>query len=287
MADSSLLHKAEEHGQARELKAKEVWAFALLAGLKSVIMTAAIGLIVGGLCWEALGAWTTLLVVAIIGATQLGFNLLSDLDTLVDGLRSYRSAETFTPPQAELAPTVPSSPIMVKPYQKDPYLLDRGDGQTPALPDGRSTKLALNPPTVSAILKEIIQEHGGQWSRNRLMSIRVNGQRVTRSLYEELTDAFARAGFLQERPSGGFELPPDVQQFDDLRQYLPGLIAREGGNPTGREGRQAGRRETGGQKAILPASGAGQSLAERRRNKFLELGCDVVAYLEWRDGNDP
>jgi len=286
MADQSLLQKAEEHGQARELKAQEVWAFALLAALKSVIMTAAIGLIVGGLCWEALGARTTLLIVAIIGATQLGFNLLADLDTLIDGLRSYRSAQTYTPPQAEPIPVVPPSPILVNPYKKSPYLLGRGDEETPALPDGRNTKLALNPPSVSAILKEVVKQHGGQWSRNRLMSIRVNGQRVTRSLYEELTDAFARAGFLQERPSGGFELPPDVQEFDDLYQYLPGLIVREGGNPTGRAGGKAGRQETGGQKAIPPDGRAGGTLAEQRRQKFLELNCDVVAYLDWRDGND-
>jgi hypothetical protein len=277
----TILHKAEEHGQARELKASEVLAFGLVSGIKATACgMGAIAVVTGGRL--LMGENVSLASIALTGsgvfAVSVAVHLLGDLDTLIDGLRSFRSVETFAPPEVKPEPqpvATPSSPVIVKPYGADPYILDRNE--TPQLPDGRQVQLGLNPPTLAAILEEVIKQHGGQWSRRRLMSLRVHGERVTRSLYEDMTDALARAGFLQPQPQGGFALPPDVSTFEDVRRYLD--------LPSGADGGTAGRQECPVGSDGDPVGGAGGSLAERRRQRFIECDCNVASYLEWRNGS--
>jgi hypothetical protein len=164
---------------------------------------------------------------------------------------------------------MPASPIVVKPYGGEPYIL-QGE-QRLALPDGRQTKLSLNQPTLAAVLQEVVQQHSGQWSRQRLMSLRIEGQRITRALYEEMTAALAGSGFLQPQANGGYALPPDVQQFEDVARYLPTLAGRTAGGRDGGKG--------GGESGGVPPSGVG-NLAERRRRAWLECGCDVESYFK-------
>lgn len=265
----NVLHRAEESGQSRELTIREVGAYGVMSGLKGLILGLA-----GSTAFSVLRGLTGDLTLADVGLSLLGFgamstawHLLADLDDLKDGLRSYRSIETYTPPAPEPQQVgAPSSPIVVKPYGGDPYVLN-GEERL-ALPDGRQTGLGLNPPTLAAVLQEVIKQHDGQWSRSRLMKLRINGQRVTRSLYEQLTDALAKSGFLQAQANGGYALPPDVREFEDVRRYLPSLGGREGGREGGKGGPSG---------AIPPSRGVG-TLAERRKQQWLECGCDVELY---------
>ncbi len=268
----AIIHKAEEYGQSRPYTSEEVRA-AERAAIGFGIYCAVLGLTIAGaiLLYNEIGlSWTLAILAPFAGFLGgAGWILLKGLNEQLDGLRSYRSVETFSPPLPEPQQQTPS-PVIVNPYGGTPYILD-GE-QRIALPDGRQSSLALNPPTLEAILKEVIQQHGGQWSRRRLMGIRVSGQRVTRSLYEQMTDALTKARFLQPQPNGGYALPGDVQEFDDLRKYLPGLGRREGGREGGKGGWE-----------IAPPGGKGEgalTLAEQRRQKWIECDCDVARYLE-------
>lgn len=271
-----ILHKAEEHGQARELTIREVGAYTFMSGLKGLILGLA-----GSTLYSVLRGVTGDLTMADVGLSWLGFgtistawHLLADLDALTEGLKSWRSIETYAPPVPEVQQQA-NSPIVVKPYGGEPYILN-GEKRSIALPDGRQG-LALNPPTLEAVLKEVLQRHDGQWSRRRLMAIRVSGQRVTRALYEEMTDALTRAGFLQPQPNGGYALPGDVGSFADLQRYLPRLGGREGGreggNPVGKEALPG-----------PPGEGEPLTLAERHRlERFNELDHGVRSHLNRED----
>lgn len=248
---AALLHKAEETGQSRELRAHEVGAVTLMSAVETVTLALGAAVLViivrGSLSWGTIGAAVAIGVCA--GGLALYVNIMKNFAELRDGLCSYRSIETYAPPVVPPGGTS-DSPIVVRPYGGDPYILSGNERL--ALPDGRQTRLGLNPPTMTAVLQEVITKHEGQWSRSRLMGIRVNGQRITRKLYEELTDTLTRSGFLLPQPRGGYVLPPDVHEFEDVVRYLPNLVL----------GRRDGRREGG--------KGEDISLAERRKREWLE-----------------
>lgn len=275
-----ILHHAEELGQSRAYEQSEavgLFVLAVLGGFWTGLTVLAIG--AGYRLWTAYGFWTAFFVLAVPAGVLIGggYVLVRGAHEQIDGLRSWREATSYAPPvpQADL-PALPAPPIVVKPYGGDPYVLGRGEPL--ALPDGRQSGLRLNEPTIAAILKEVITHHDGLWSRERLMSIKVMGQRITRSFYEDLTAKLANAGFLQKRTQGGFRLPDDIQQFDDLAAYFPNLETRTAG-------RLAGRQEQGGAKANPPPRGEVRNLAERRRQRFLQCDCDVANYLERKGYN--
>lgn len=275
MSEQVLIHEASERGQSRELRVPEVGAHTLMAAVEGVALASAAGLtviVVQGVQGDvAIG--TAAVVGGVVGGLSFYFHLSRNFAELRDGLRSWRSIETYLPPEPKPV-SLPSSPIIVKPYGASPYVLDRSE---PArLPDGRNVELGLNPPTLAAILSEVLEHHGGQWSRKRLMAIRVNGQRITRKLYEQLTGDLARAGFLQERTQGGFALPADIQDFEDLERYFPALPGlRTAGGAAG--GQEWGR---GGD---TPAFQEGNTLAERhRRARWVDLDHEVQNYLGGR-----
>lgn len=271
----AILHKAEEYGQARELKPGEVLAFTMVSGLKATaIAVAASALIAGGrlVLGEDVSLASILLTISGVGAISLAVNLLGDLDTLVDGLRSWRAVETFAPPQPEPAEP-PHPPIVVRPYKGVPYVIGH-----PALPGKEA--LQLTPPIVAEILRATVEEHGGEWSRRKLMRLRVAGQQVTRGMYEELTAWLSKAGVLQQKRQGGFTLPPDVREFEDLRRYFPNLPGL--GRPGGPGGNREGWEGEPSQSSHSP--GRVGTLAERRRQRWLECGCDTQLY---RQGGKP
>jgi hypothetical protein len=269
MTQQPILHQAEELGQSRPYTLDEVKALAAVVVLTGV--WGAISTVIIAVCWWLYqkGGWGLVLPMALpVGFVIAGgIVLIKGVHEQLDGLRSWRKATSYVPivPQAQGEP--PHPPILVNPYKGSPYVIGP-NGATALLPDGRKG-LELNPPTVSTILREIVTHHDGLWSRDRLMSIRVNGERVTRSLYEELTNTLTRAGLLQQRPQGGFCLPPDIQTLDDLRQYLPGISGTAGGTAGGQEW---------GEENGLPPSGREMSLADRRRQLWLECGRDVEWY---------
>lgn len=280
--EGQILHELEEMGQSRKEELSETLVVACQTGLRAVGTSILWGTVITG-GRLLFGDDVTLLSAAVtygtVWAIRFGLSIEGDIDEHREGLRSEKVARSYAPtPPAPEPVAVPSSPIVVKPYGRTPYVLPP-DNQ-PMLPDGRNVQLGLNPPTLAAVLAEVLNQHDGQWSRQRLMSIRVNGQRVTRNLYEEFTDALCRAGFLQERSTGGYEVPADVRSFQDLSRYFPRLpgLSQEGG----RAGGKAGGRETGGPAAIPPPGGGVTTIAQRRQQKWLELGCDAAAYLEWR-----
>jgi hypothetical protein len=280
MSEQAIQHHAEELGQSRAYEKNEavgLFVAAALAGLWAGLTVLGAG--VGYRLYTAYGFWTTFFILALPAGVLVGGGvvLVRGLHEQIDGLRSWREAITYYPPMPQLEAPQPGPPIVVKPYGGAPYVLGRGD-EPLALPDGRQSGLRLNEPTIAAILKEVITRHDGNWSRKRLMGIRVQGKRITRSFYEDLTAKLAHAGFLQERPVGGYKVPDDVQQYDDLVRYFPNL---EGG----KAGRQAGRQEQGGPLAD-PPPGRGYNLVERHRlARLTDLDHSVRCYLEKKGGH--
>lgn len=284
-----LLHHAEELGQGRAYTSEEVKALqraAVLAGAWGAVTM--LLLAVGYWMYAKLGFWGALFTLSpaigfLVGA---GIVLVKGFHEQLDGLRSWREAKTYAPPQSQPQLPAPSdSPFIVHPYKGQPFILQRDGRSVPLLPDGRESKLALNPPTVRAILQEVIKQHGGQWSRDRLMRVQVNGERITRPFYQELTSILARAGFLQPRTQGGYELPPDVQTFEDVVKYIPTLDP-DGGNTSRTVGRSDGGPEQGGVEDDPPPGRGVGTLAERHRlARLVELDHSVKLYLE-RKGDD-
>lgn len=279
MTQQAILHKGEEYGQSRELKASEVKAHTLMAGIESIALSAAGGLAVvvfqgvqGDVSWGTIG--TAAATGVVVGGFSFAFHVSQNFGELRDGLRSWRTVETFAPPQPEAQAEPPHPPIVVKPYKGAPYTLVQPERL--ALP-GRDEALQLSPPVVAEILKASLEEYGGRWSRRKLMSLKVYGQRVSRGMYEELTSWLSKAGFLQQTRRGGFMLPPDVSEFEDLRRYFPSL-PELGGMGGSREGW-----ERGGPRAPSPMGEVG-TLAERRKQRWLECGCDVKLYKEGDNG---
>jgi len=272
-----ILHHAEEYGQSRQYAKQEavgLFVLAVLAGLWAGLSV----LIVGAayFLYTERGFWTAFFVLAVPVGVLAGGGLVvvKGIREQLDGLRTWREATTYQPVQPQPEPEPAHPPILVRPYGGEPYALIEGAGR-PALPD-RNEALQITPPVVAEVLRASIEEYGGEWSRRKLMALRIQGQKVTRGMYEELTAWLSRAGLLQQTRQGGFVLPPDVQEFDDLRTYFPNLS-----NWDGRDGSREGW-ERGGDDETQPA-GEVITLAERRRAQWLECGCDVVAYLERRD----
>jgi len=192
----------------------------------------------------------------------------------LDGLRSWREATAYYPPQPEQAqlPSPWRPPVPVK-TREGTTLLDMNE--QPMLPDPQAAR-QITPPVVAEILRASIEEYNGKWSRRKLMRLRVLGQKVTRGMYEELTRALHQSGILRQNRQGGFELPHDVESFEDLQQYLPSLPGLGGmGGRTGRDGNGGGK-----QVSQSPSRGEIHNLAERRRQRFLECDCSVRDYLE-------
>ncbi len=286
--EPALLHFAEERSQSRAQDLRELWVVVIKCAFKALGMSALWGTVVTGvrlLLGDHVSVLSAVLTYGVVWVIWFGLRLEGDIDRHDESLCSERRAETYAPPQPKPELPAPAdSPFMVHPYgDKDPYMLHRDGRTTPLLPDGRQAGLALNPPTVGAILREIIERHDGQWSRDRLMSIRVDGKRVTRKLYEKLTYYLAEGGFLQERPTGGFEIPPDVATYEDVTRYLPSLARPEGGNPTRTDGRSDGGQEKGGNDETRPDGGGALTLAERRKAEWLECNCDARTYLGRRN----
>jgi hypothetical protein len=272
MAQQPILHHAEELGQARQLTSDEVWAWVRLSacvfGAACVLSLVIVNNI--RLFADMPLTWRSLLFDPLsLGALAASLAFLGNfVPFLVNSLRSERWVETYAPPQVEPQAETSHPPILVRPYKGDPYTV--GQPEAPALP-GREP-LQLTPPVVAEILQAVVEQYGGEWSRRKLTRLRVDGQKVSRSVYEELTRWLHSAGVLLQTPQGGYNLPPDIEQFDDLRVYFPSL-------PTpGRAGRQPGDRANGGYSLPSPAGGEVGSLAERRRQRWLECDCNVEAY---------
>ena len=271
-----VLHHAEELGQARAYTTEEAQALFRLATIIGLwVGTSALLLGLGYWMYDRWDFWTAFYVLSLPLGVLIGGGLVlaKGVHEQLDGLRSWREATTYAPPQPEPPTEPPHPPILVRPYQGQPYTI--GNPQLP----GREEALQLTPPVVAEILKASLEQYGGEWSRRKLMALKIQGQGVSRGLYEELTGWLTKTGFLQQTRQGGFTLPPDVREFDDLRAYFPSLpgLGGLGGMGGNREGW-----ERGVSQVSQSAGGEVSSLAERRRQKWLELGCDVTAYLEWR-----
>lgn len=276
-----ILHHAEEFGQSRaydKTEAVGLFVLAVLTGLWVGLSVMVVG--AAYLLYTERGFWTAFFVLAGPAGVLAGGGavLAKGIHEQLDGLRTWREATSYAPPQPQPQSEPVHPPILVKPYKGEPYALIEGAGR-PALP-GREEALRITPTVVIEVLRASIEEYGGEWSRRKLMALRIQGQKVSRGVYEELTAWLARAGVLQQTRQGGFVLPPDVQDFDDLQTYFPNLSSWEG-----RDGNREGR-ERGGDGDTQPASGEVTTLAERRQREWLECGCDVVAYLERRGNHD-
>jgi hypothetical protein len=125
---------AEEYGQARELTSAEVMSCMVMSAMKGLTGGLGITLIYVILCifsendfrfWLAVGIFFSV-AIAIFCTQAWG-----DLDDLRDGLRSYRKAETYAPPQPGMAPRLPAPDITVRPYKGDPYKVIRGGPGAP------------------------------------------------------------------------------------------------------------------------------------------------------------
>lgn len=276
----AVLHHAEEYGQSRPYEKNEAVALFVLAVL--VGLWAGLSVMVVGAAYflyTERGFWTAFFILAVpVGVLAgAGFVIVKGVHEQLDGLRSWRQATTYQPTQPQPEPEAAHPPILVKPYKGEPYALIEGAGR-PALP-GRNEALRITPMVVAEVLKASIEQYGGEWSRRKLMALRIQGQKVSRGMYEELTAWLSKTGVLQQTRQGGFVLPPDVQEFDDLQTYFPNL-----GDWEGRDGSREGW-ERGGDGNTQPSSG-GMNTGERLRQQFIELGCDVEAYLEWRRNHD-
>lgn len=281
MSEQVILHELSEIGQSRKEEPIELLVVACRTALRALGTSVLWGSIVTGGRWlfgDNMTWWSVLVTYGAIGALRFGLSIEDDLDEHQEGLRSEKSAKSYAPiapkPQSQKSPWRSPIPITGGGQQE---LLDMND--VPQLPDGRNAQLTPTPESMAVILSEILDRHGGQWSRKRLMSIRVDGKRITRKLYERLTADLSKAGFLQERPTGGFELPTDVRGYTDLVRYFPSLPGLEGRNPDGTAGRQAGGLERGEVSANAPVARGAGTLAEQRRQRWLECDKDVKLYL--------
>jgi len=223
MSERAILQHAEEekYGQSRAYEQSEaiaLFVLAILAGLWAGLTVLAIG--AGYRLYVERGFWTCFFILAVPAGILVGGGvvLCKGISEQLDGLRTYetRKAQTYAPPQPEVpqleAPWHPPVPMT---NREGTTLLDMNE--RPMLPDGRQRGLALNEPTISAILREIVTKHDGLWSRERLTAIKIGGERVTRNIYETLTHQLCQVGFLQERPRGGFKVADDIE----LETYFP------------------------------------------------------------------
>jgi hypothetical protein len=270
-----VLHWAEEYGQSRELTSNEVVAWLRLSftvfGAAFIVAVVAINYIRNwaglALSWRSV-VFDPLSLAALLASIAF---LLNFIPFLVNSLRSERRAESYAPPQPEV-PQLPSPwrPPLPAHHRGGTTMIDMNE--RPMLPDPRAAR-QITPPVVAEVLRASIEEYGGQWSRRKLMRLRVLGQKVSRGMYEELTSALHQCGLLQQTRQGGFELPHDVETFEDLADYLPSLPGLGGmGGKTGGLG-------TGGD-SDRPTFPAGETLAEKRRKRWLECDCDVKSYLK-------
>lgn len=274
MNEKLLLHRAEERGQARKLENDEVLATAFMSLIESIALAGAASIsavVIKGACGDDLVTWGTaglaIGVGVVTGGLSFFFNVAGNLAELRDGLVSWREAASYAPLPPKPQPQTGGPPVLVRPYKGDPYMLG-----SPELP-GREDALQLTPPVVAEVLRASLEEYGGEWSRRKLMRLRIAGQKVSRGMYEELTGWLTRAGFLQQTRQGGFTLPPDIDEFEDLRRYFPNLPALGG-----RGGSREGWEREGSQVSQSNSGGVG-TLAEQRRQRWLECDCDVRLYL--------
>jgi len=279
MSEQTLAYKAEEHGQSRELKSQEVWAFALLSIVKAGAVAIAVAMLIIAVqlfSQDTLNLMATLVIIVGVGVIQLAVFVLGDLDTLVDGLRQWRSVESYIPAPAKQAETPWRPPVPIMRQGQPTALIDMNE--RPQLP-GRQEALAITPPVVAELLKASLEVYNGEWSRRKLMRLHIAGQRVTRGMYEEITGALARAGILQQTRQGGFVL--NAESFDDLRTRLPSLPAPGGmGGGPGRDG------NGGGEDSPPPGRGM-ETLAERHRlARLAELDHEVRCYLKRKGGGN-
>lgn len=281
MSEQAILHEASEIGQSRKEEPIELLIVACRTALRALGTSLLWGSIVTVGRWlfgDSMTWWSVLVTYGAIGALRFGVSIEDDLDLHQEGLRAEKSAKSYAPsmPEPQPQPSPWRSPVPVT-AGNHRGVLDMND-PVPQLPDGRNAQLAPSPESMAVILSEVLDRHGGKWSRKRLMSIRVDGKRITRKLYEQLTADLAKVGFLRERPTGGFELPTDVRGYTDLVRYFPSLPRLEGGNPARTAGGLAGRQERGG----IPDAQADDgevTHAERRRQRWMECNCDVKLYL--------
>lgn len=279
-----ILHEAQEIGQSRVETLPEIGVVFCRTALRALGTSVLWGSIITGCRWmfgDNMTWWSVLVTYGAIGAMRFGLSIEDDLDQHQEGLRSEKSARDYAPssakPQEQPSPWRPPIPVTSGDQRG---MLDMNEA--PQLPDGRDAQLTPTPESMAVILAEVLDRHGGQWSRKRLMSIRVDGKRITRKLYEQLTSDLAKVGFLRERPTGGFELPTDVRGYADLVRYFPSLPRPEGAGVPSTPARMAGWR-AGGQEwgELQPSQSADRgvgTLAERRKNRWLECGCDVRIY---------
>lgn len=267
-----LLHHAEELGQSREYSIKEAQGIvmaAIFCGAWGAV--AAVVLAVGYWLYGRSGLTTVLGIgVLAVGAGLIvgGIVLRKGIYEQLDGLRTWREVKTYQPVQPQSEPVAAHPPILVNPPgRREPYLLTE-----PEMP-GRET-LRLTPPVIAEILQGVIERYDGSWSRRKLTRLRIaGGQKVSRSVYEQLTAWLHRSGVLEQTAQGGFRLL--AQDLDDLHQIFPGLPVSETGQVGGEPGSWASDSfdETQPDREVI-------TLAERRRREWLECNCDTRTYLE-------
>lgn len=269
----AILHKAEEFGQSRPYTADEVKAVEramIVAGIYGAIVAVAIAGAVLLYCEVGLG-WTLVIMASPAGfLVGAGLVLAKGMSEQLDGLRSFRSIESYAPLQPEPQPEPPHPPILVRPYGGESYVL--GNPETPSLP-GREEAAAITPYFVAGVLQAVLEEYGGEWSRRKLTALRIRGRKVTRGTWRELTNWLHQAGVLLQQPQGGYALPPDVSEFEDLRTYFPNLPGLGG------LGGQLGGLDIGGSQAAHPQSGKVETLAGKRRRRWIKCNCDTDLYL--------
>lgn len=274
MSEQAIVHELSEIGQARREEPIELLVVACRTALRALGTSVLWGSIVTGGRWlfgDNMTWWSVLVTYGAIGALRFGLSIEDDLDDHQEGLRAEKSARSYAPIAPKSQPQMSNGPpVLVHPYKGDPYML--GQPEKPTLP-GRQEALQITPPLVAEVLRASVEEYSGEWSRRKLMRLRIAGQKVSRGMYEELTAWLSRAGVLLQTRQGGYQLPPDVNDFEDLRQYFPNLPGL-GGPGRNREGW-----ERGGAQPTQPADG-GVPLAERHRMKrFQKLDHSVKLYL--------
>jgi len=267
------LHKGEEYGQSRALTAEEVLACLLMSALKGAV--AAIG---GGLLYTLTAKgipfdWSILtwfVVTAICGLVTFCSQAWGDLDTMMDGLRSYRIVETFAPPQAQPPLGLPAPDITVYgPGKKNPYTIARGGGpgaSAPRLPSPAQQRM-VTPQVIGAAIQAAL-DNEGVWSRSTITAVRVGTSKITRGMWQKMTVTLQE--ILIPQADGSRRLHPDIATFEDVAKHIPALAALP--------------RAAGPPKTLPPACPPARLPARpgkmSKKELFEEYGCEARVIVE-------
>lgn len=266
-----LLHRAEEVGQARALTNEEAMTWVKLAGVVGTFWGMPLGVMVTTAILlvkeeSILSPWLGLGAVAGWLVTSGAVLMNGMAPNLFDRLASWREAETYAPVMPEPQPRWrPPVPVVRKGEVQ--ALLDMNE--KPGLPEPEPM---LTPQRVLEILQASV-ENDGSFSRRTITNVKLSdGLKVTRGMWREMSAWLHKAGILRQDGRGSYCLPHQVRSLDDLLIQLPGL-AQLGGP----DGQRTGL-DTGGDQSDRSESGEVGTLADRRKQQWLECGCDVELY---------